>query len=52
MKFTKLITQIEKVDSELKNRAIQSVNQMLTIRNWLIGYYIYDNVRKQHRLMA
>lgn len=42
MKFTKLITQIEKIDSELKIRAIQSVNQMLTIRNWLIGYYIYE----------
>ncbi len=42
MKFDKLILQIEKINSDLQLRAIQSVNQALTIRNWLIGHHIYE----------
>jgi len=42
MKFNKLISQIEKINSDLQERALQSVNQALTFRNWMIGHHIYE----------
>ena len=42
MKFDKLIKQIEKINSDLQLKALQSVNQALTIRNWMIGHHIYE----------
>lgn len=42
MKFDKLILQIEKINSDLQSKALQSVNQALTIRNWMIGLHIYE----------
>ncbi len=40
MKIINLIKQINLVDTGLKSEANKAVNQLLTIRNWLIGYYI------------
>ncbi len=40
MKINNLINQIQVVDNGLKSEANKAVNQLLTIRNWLIGYYI------------
>jgi len=42
VKFDKLILQIEKINSDLQLKALQSVNQALTIRNWMIGHHIYE----------
>jgi len=40
--FDKLITTIEQVHRQLQAVAASSVNQSLTVRNWLIGYYIVE----------
>jgi predicted nuclease of restriction endonuclease-like (RecB) superfamily len=40
--FDKLITTIEQVHRQLQSAAASSVNQSLTVRNWLIGYYIVE----------
>ena len=42
MEFNKLIINIKTVDNGLKSQANKSVNQLLTIRNWLVGYYIVE----------
>lgn len=42
MNFHKLIDAIYKTQSQLQKQALQSVNQFLTIRNWLIGLYITE----------
>jgi predicted nuclease of restriction endonuclease-like (RecB) superfamily len=40
--FNKLISIIEQVHNQLQSSAANAVNQALTIRNWLIGYYIVE----------
>jgi len=40
--FDKLITNIEQVHRQLQASAANAVNQSLTIRNWLFGYYIVE----------
>ncbi|MCA1760704.1 MAG: DUF1016 N-terminal domain-containing protein, partial [Bacteroidales bacterium] len=40
--FDKLITTIEQVHRQLQAAAASSVNQSLTVRNWLIGFYIVE----------
>ena len=40
MKIEKLIDQIQFIDSGLKSESNKAINQLLTIRNWLIVYYI------------
>ncbi len=40
--FSKLISTIEQVHVQLQASAANAVNQSLTIRNWLIGYYIVE----------
>lgn len=42
MEITKLIQDIQSVDVTLKSEANKSVNQLLTIRNLLIGHYIVE----------
>jgi hypothetical protein len=37
-----LISKIHGVDGSLKYEANKAVNRLLTIRNWLIGYYIVE----------
>ncbi len=37
-----LISQIQSLDGLLKHEANKAVNRLLTIRNWLIGYYIVE----------
>ncbi len=41
-----LISQIQSVDGALKHEASKAVNRLLTIRNWLIGYYIVEYEQK------
>ena len=40
LEFSGLVEKIQSIHHELKRSALRSVNTMLTIRNWLIGYYI------------
>ncbi len=40
--FDKLVSSIQQLHSHLQQSAANAVNQMLTIRNWLIGYYIVE----------
>ncbi|MCB5256408.1 MAG: PDDEXK nuclease domain-containing protein [Candidatus Cloacimonetes bacterium] len=40
LEFSGLVEKIQSIHHELKRSALRSVNTMLTIRSWLIGYYI------------
>jgi len=40
--FNSLVSSIQKLHQQLQQTAVNAVNQMLTIRNWLIGYYIVE----------
>lgn len=40
--FSKLISTIEQIHGQLQASAVNAVNQALTVRNWLIGYYIVE----------
>lgn len=40
--FNTLVTQIDSVHKTLQEKSIKSVSIALTIRNWLIGYYIVE----------
>ncbi len=40
--FRNLLSTIELLHVKLQQYAVNAVNQMLTIRNWLIGYYIVE----------
>ncbi len=41
-----LINSITKTQIELQQQALQTVNQALTVRNWLIGFYIVEYEQK------
>ena len=40
--FRSLVKNIGKLHNELKQQAFHSVNTLLTLRNWIIGYYIAE----------
>lgn len=42
MKFNQLIDIINETHSTLQQKATSAINQSLTIRNWLIGFYIVE----------
>lgn len=42
MNFQQLIKTCEKAHSYLQDQAVSAINQPLTIRNWLLGYYIVE----------
>ncbi len=42
MKFNELSQIIETTQNVLQYRALQTVNQLLVVRNWLIGYHIVE----------
>ncbi len=46
MNLELLISQIHSLDGALKHEANKAVNRFLTIRNWLIGYYIVEYEQK------
>src|SRR4051812_16476318 len=46
MNLELLISQIQSLDGSLKHEANKAVNRLLTIRNWLIGYYIVEYEQK------
>lgn len=46
MKFDKLVINIQNTHEELQRSAVKTVNQALTVRNWLIGLYIVEFEQK------
>lgn len=40
--FNKLVSTIQQLHNQLQHSAVNAVNQFLTIRNWMIGYYIVE----------
>ncbi len=46
MKLNHLVATIASTPEAMRNQAAQSVNAALTIRNWLIGYYIVEFEQK------
>lgn len=46
MNFKVLYKQINEVNSLLQNSAVNAVNKHITIRNWIIGFYIYEYEQK------
>jgi len=46
MNFDKLINLIATTQQHLQQKALQTVNQFLTVRNWIIGYYIVEYEQK------
>ncbi|AHF16490.1 PDDEXK nuclease domain-containing protein [Niabella soli] len=40
--FQQLIASIQQAHQHLQAQAVRAVNQALTVRNWLIGYYIVE----------
>lgn len=46
MKFNELIQNIQKISGTLRKNAISAVNIHLTVRNWLIGFYIVEFEQK------
>ena len=46
LSFDRLVAAIETVDSEMAAQALRAVNLSLTLRNWLIGFYIEEYERR------
>ena len=46
MNFKLLATQIEKVHFTLQDNAITAINRHITLRNWIIGCYIFEYQQK------
>jgi predicted nuclease of restriction endonuclease-like (RecB) superfamily len=44
--FNSLVLNIQQIHKHLQKSAVNAVNQMLTIRNWLIGYHIVEFEQK------
>ena len=42
MKLSLLIKKIDSTCTATQTQAVQSVSKSLTIRNWIIGYYIVE----------
>ena len=42
MNFTSLVQSIQQTHNALQQQAVLAINRSLTIRNWLIGYYIVE----------
>ena len=46
LNFTQLIHAIRQVNDELTAQASRAVNTSLTLRNWLIGFYVEEYERQ------
>jgi len=46
MKFDGLLQLIQNTSVVMQQNAVKAINRMLTIRNWLIGYYIVEYEQK------
>lgn len=46
MKFEILADSIKKINDKAGNTAKSAINQLMTLRNWAIGYYIVEYEQK------
>jgi len=46
MKYTELLHTIQAIHTKTQNAVVSAINQGLTIRNWLVGYYIVEFEQK------
>ena len=46
MNFDQLVSSIQQTSSQLKQHAVKAVNVHISLRNWLIGYYIVEFEQK------
>ncbi len=46
MNFSLLLNSIQQTHTALRQQAVNAINRSLTIRNWLIGYYIVEFEQK------
>jgi hypothetical protein len=46
MKFNELQKDIVKLSDSFQQSAVSAINSLLTVRNWLIGYYIVEFEQK------
>ncbi|AUD06480.1 PDDEXK nuclease domain-containing protein [Spirosoma pollinicola] len=42
MKFSELITTLEDLQQQLNRQAVRQADQLMALRNWLIGFYIVE----------
>jgi hypothetical protein len=42
MNFDRLVSSIQDTHTTLQQSAVKAINKHLTIRNWLIGFYIVE----------
>lgn len=42
MKFSQLVNTIQHTHDALQQQAVKAINRSLTLRNWLIGFYIVE----------
>ena len=42
MKYQNLLSSIDETHQTLQQSAVKAVNSHITLRNWLIGYYIVE----------
>ena len=47
MNFSNLVQSIQQTHNALQQQATVAINRSLTIRNWLIGYYIVEFEQKK-----
>lgn len=46
MKFSLLVQSIQQTHNALQQQAVKAINRSLTVRNWLIGFYIVEYEQK------
>ena len=42
LNFEALVSLVEQTHPHFQEREVKAVNVSLTIRNWLVGYYIFE----------
>ena len=52
MNFSALVQTIQQTHDALQQQAVKAINRSLTIRNWLIGFYIVEFEQKGEDMAA
>jgi hypothetical protein len=42
MKYENLVESITQVHVQFQQQAVKAINRALTLRNWMVGYYIVE----------
>src|SRR3990172_6909423 len=46
MNFKLLVKSIQQIHTALQQSAVKAINRHVTVRNWLIGFYIFEYEQK------